>query len=120
MGVFSHEITLIGAEDRREAVSGLVDTGALFTTLPRSLVDRLGLRPFRTMPVQFASGEKTDWPVVELSAELDGQRMPILALVGSDDVPVLIGAHTLEAFLLLVDPVAKELIPKPAYLFGIG
>lgn len=74
-----------------------MDTGALFTTLPASLVERLGLRPFRRMPVQLASGERAEWPVLELTAELDGQRMPISALVGSDDVPVLIGAYTLEA-----------------------
>ena len=84
------------------------------------LVERLGLRPFRTMPVQSADGSRPNWPMVELSAELDGQRMPILALVGSEEVLVLIGAHTLEAFLLLVDPVERDLVPKPAYLYGIG
>ena len=69
------------------------------------------------MPVQFANGGRADWPVVQLTAEIDGQQMPIIALVGSEDVPVLIGAHTLEAFLLLVDTVDQTLVPKPAVLY---
>jgi hypothetical protein len=49
---------------------------------------------------------------------IDGEQMPIIALVGADDVPVVIGAHTLEAFLLVVDPVDKTLVPKHAVLYS--
>jgi len=51
-----------------------------------------------------------------VEVELDGRRRPILCLFGSPDAPPLIGAHTLEAFLLTVDPIEQELVPKEAYL----
>ena len=116
MGVFYQPITLIGPSGIRETVEAMVDTGAMFTVIPAFILQRLGVSPFRTMPVRFASGDTQQWPLGQMEAELDGQRMPILCLFGSAEAPPLIGAHTLEAFLLTVDPVEEKLIPKEAYL----
>ena len=40
----------------------------------------------------------------------------IWCVFASEDTPALIGAHTLEAFLLVVNPVDQRLIPKEALL----
>ena len=116
MGTFTHRITLIGPSGARETLEALVDTGAMFTVIPTPILERLGVRPFRTMPVRFASGHLDQWRMGQVEAELDGQRMPILCLFGSPDAPPLIGCHTLEAFLLAVDPVEQKLVPKEALL----
>ena len=68
------------------------------------------------MPVRFANGELQQMPIGEVEAEIDGQRMPILCFFGAKDVPPLLGAHALEAFLLIVDPVEQKLIPREAFL----
>ena len=52
----------------------------------------------------------------EVDVELEGERIPILCLFGSEDVLPLIGAHSLEAFLVTVDPVEQRLVPKEALL----
>jgi predicted aspartyl protease len=114
MGTFYHAITLFGPQGASETVQALVDTGALFSVAPTPLLKRLGIRPFRTMPVRFANGQTETWPVGQVEAELLGRRMPILCLFGTADVPALIGAHALEAFLLMVDPVERTLVPKDA------
>ena len=116
MGTFFHTITLVGPAGLSETVNGMVDTGAMFTVIPTPLLERLGVQPFRTMPVRFANGQVQEWQMGHLDAQLDGQRMPILCLFGSPDAPPLIGAHTLEAFLLMVDPVEQKLVPKEALL----
>jgi predicted aspartyl protease len=116
MGTFFHSIRLIAASGAAETLDALVDTGAMFTTIPAPILKRLGVRPFRTMPVRFANGQIEEWPLGQLEAELAGARMPILCLFGSPDAPPIIGAHTLEAFLLAVDPVEEKLVPKEAYL----
>ncbi|MBI4498988.1 MAG: aspartyl protease family protein [Chloroflexi bacterium] len=117
MGQFTRPITLIGPSGERETLDGLVDTGALFTVIPTPVLERLGVRPLRTMPVRLANGAVERWPLGQVDAELEGQpRTPILCLFGSPDAPPLIGAHTLEAFLLTVDPVEQKLVPKEAYL----
>jgi len=116
MGTFFHSITLVSPSGASETLEALVDTGAMFTTIPAPILERLGVRPFRTMPVRFANGQVEEWPLGQVEAELNGQRMPILCLFGSPDAPPIIGAHTLEAFLLAVDPVEQKLVPKEAYL----
>ena len=116
MGTFFHTIRLIGASGEAETVEALVDTGAMFTTIPVPILERLGVRSFDTVPVRFANGDIEQWPIGQLDAELGGRRRPILCLFGSSDAPPLIGAHTLEAFLLTVDPMEQKLVPKEAYL----
>lgn len=119
MGTFTYTITLISPTgDRRETIQALVDTGAMFTVIPTSLLEQLGVRPFRTMPVRFANGQIEQWSLGQVDMQLDGQRMPVLCLFGSEDAPPLIGAHTLEAFLLTVDPIEQKLVPKEAFLMG--
>ena len=114
MGTFSDTITLIGPSG--EGPETLVDTGAAFTVIPAPILERLGVRPFRTLPVRFANGRTENWRMGEVQAEIDGQRMPVLCLFGSADAPPLIGAHALEAFLLTLDPVEERLVPKEALL----
>lgn len=116
MGTFFHTITLIGRSGATETLEAMVDTGAMFTVIPAPMLERLGVRPFRTMPVRFANGQIEEWPLGQVEAELNGVRMPILCLFGSTDAPPLIGAHALEAFLLTVDPAEQKLVPKEAYL----
>jgi len=115
MGTFSHPITLV-SNGVAETLEGLVDTGAMFTVIPASVLERLGVKPFRTLPVRFANGQVEQWQMGQVEAELNGERIPVLCLFGAEDAPPLIGAHTLEAFLLTVDPVEEKLIPKEALL----
>ena len=79
------------------------------------MLEDLGVKQLRTMPVRFADGELREVPIGEVEAEIDGHRMPILCFFGARDVPPLLGAHALEAFLLIVDPVEQELIPREAF-----
>lgn len=116
MGTFFRPITLIGPSGQSETLEAMVDTGAMFTVVPVPVLQRLGVQPFDTVPVRFADGREQRWPLGQLEAELDGRRRPILCLFGSSNARPLIGAHTLEAFLLTVDPIEKRLVPKEAYL----
>src|SRR5438105_15815786 len=66
------------------------------------------------------TGELREVPIGEVEAEIDGRRMPILCFFGAKDVPALLGAHALEAFLLSVDPVEQKLVPREAILMYRG
>lgn len=116
MGTFFHGITLIAPSGAAETFEALVDIGAMFTTVPAPALEGLGVTPFRSIRVRFASGQVEEWPMGQVEAELNGERMPILCLFGSADAPPIIGAHTLEASLLAVDPIEEKLVPKEAYL----
>jgi len=119
MGTFTHPMTLFAeAGDKSETLEGLVDTGAMFTTVPAPILEELGVEPIDTVPIRFANGSVERWRLGEVKAQIDGRRRPILCLFGPTEAPPLIGAHTLEAFLLTVDPVEKKLVPKEALLMA--
>ena len=116
MGTFFHHITLIGPSGETESLDALVDTGADFTTVPARVLRRLGVQPHRKVRLRVASGDLVEWELGRVEAELDGTREQILCVFGSAEAPPVIGAHTLEAFLLGVDPSRGRLVPREAYL----
>ena len=115
MGTFSRAITLSAPSGGlSETVEGLVDTGATFTFMPESLLERLGVRPQWRIRLGLADGHTMKRGMGEAVAEIDGETRPILCVFSDDDSPTLIGAHTLEAFLLTVDPIEQKLVKKDA------
>ena len=112
MGTFSHPITLIGPNGGPlETLDALVDTGATFTSIPGTVLERLGVSAEWQVRLGLAIRRRD---MGRVDAETDGERRPIICVFGPDDAPVLIGAHTLEAFLLMVGPVEQRLVLKDA------
>ena len=91
-----------------------MDTGATFTSIPSPILQRLGVPPQRMVRLKLANGEVSEQPMGEVLVELDGVRATVLCIFGPPDAPPLIGAHTLEALLMAVDPVAQQLVPTEA------
>ena len=68
----------------------------------------------RSIRLRLANGEIVEERVGKVVAELNGELATIMCVFGPPDAPSLIGAHTLEAFLLDVDPVEQRLVPVEA------
>ena len=116
MGTFTHSITLMAESgDDTETLEALVDTGATFTSVPAPILERLGVVPRRTVALRMANGVVEHLPVGLARAQLDGAEESIICVFGEPDAPAAIGAHTLEAFLLAVDPVNRILVPVEGY-----
>ncbi len=111
MGTFTHPITLIGPAGQRETLEALVDTGATFTSVPSEVLERLGVRPHRRVRLQLANGRVEERPIGRVEAELDGLEGFIYCVFSPPGAPAVIGAHTLEGFLLAVNPVSQRLVP---------
>ena len=113
MGTFTHAITMFDPSSQRsETVEATVDTGATFTLVPTPVLERLGVSPDRHVRFRQANGQVIDRPLGEVIAQLDGVRGTVMCLFGLPDDPPVIGAHTLEGFLLAVDPVEERLVPR--------
>ena len=97
-----------------ETVEAIVDTGATFTVIPAPVLERLGVVPERVIRIRLADGTIVERPLGTVRARLNGTEGPILCLFGSPEDPAVIGAHTLEGFLLAVDPVGMRLVPVDA------
>lgn len=113
MGTFTHQIRLF-VDGRSETLDALVDTGATFTTVPSPVLDRLGVEPHRTVRLRLADGRVQDRRIGRVMAEIDSMQEEILCAFGAPDDLATIGAHTLEAFLLVADPIEQRLVPTEA------
>ncbi len=115
MGTFTHPITLHSAsQGRSEVVEALVDTCSTFTVIPAAVLQDLRYDPSRVVRMRLADGRPHERRLGLVTAELDGTTDTIHCVFGEPDDPPIIGAHTLEGFLLAVDPVEERLAPSEA------
>src|SRR5437016_1309740 len=93
----------------------MVDTGAVRSCVPASLLERLGIKPYNRVTVELADGRKSAVGIAEgVSFEIMQRRSSDDALVLGDEV--LIGQTLLEKMDLLVDCTRQRLVP--AHLEG--
>jgi clan AA aspartic protease len=92
----------------------LVDTGAVRTVLPMSIVQQLGLRIRGQQIAQYANGSEESIGVTEpVIIELAGRETTEATLVTGNIV--LIGQTVLETLDLLVDCRNQRLLPNPEH-----
>lgn len=99
------------AGSRFVPLEGLVDTGATFTVVPRPVLEGLGIRPSRQAAFSLGNGQVVNYEVGEARVRLGGLEGPTYVVFGEPGTEPLVGALTLEGFLLGVDPVNETLIP---------
>lgn len=118
MGTFSYTIEVGDPQGQRfETIDALVDTGASYTTLPRSLLHRLGVRPFTRRQFRVADERMVEYEIGQTWIRLNGEAMTRLVVFSEGDQAIL-GADTLEGFGLAVDPIGRRLIPVPGLLMA--
>ena len=112
MGHVRISLRISNPDDPSKAVEvrdALVDTGATWTCVPRSLVASLGLRRVGTIRVRTAAGPQ-DLEQSYAQLELEGKSLVTNISVSDTLDTVLVGVTTLESLGLAVDPVKGQLI----------
>ncbi|WP_225876104.1 hypothetical protein [Infirmifilum lucidum] len=89
-------------------VEGLVDTGVIYTVVPRSVLDKLGVKPLERRRFR-AFGGYVERDVGEAGVVLMGRRRTVPVVFGEVDEIVVLGVTALEAFGLEVDVVRGSL-----------
>ena len=113
MGTFYHEMQVYSANgDRSETVDALVDTGASYSQVPGSILQRLGIFPTDTVEAELADGRVVEDPIAEVRVEISGRATFTWVTFGPENVASLLGAHALEGVRLAVDPLRRRLIPS--------
>ncbi len=95
-----------------EEVVALVDTGAVYTVLPRSLLESLKVDQLDVDEVEFANGESAVWPMGEAWIVYGGKGRTCPVYFGPED-QYLLGVTALELHRLMVDPENQRLVPMP-------
>ena len=113
MGTFYHQMQVFSASgDRAETVDALVDTGASYSQVPGSVLQRLGIFPTDTVEAELADGQVAEDPIAEVRVEINGRATFTWVTFGPENVASLMGAHALEGVRLAVDPSRRRLIPS--------
>ena len=121
MGTFRYHIELAATpEGPFQALDALVDSGATYTLVPKSVLERLGVRAVDTQTFVIADGKQIERDLGEAVVRIDGRIRTSVVIFGDEGVDPLLGAVTLEGFGLGIDPVGQRLIPVPGYLMGFG
>lgn len=115
--LFDIERGLIAPEALRgvEVDNALVDTGATGLSMPRRLIQQLGLRPTRSRQALTSAGIVPVQVYGTVRLTIQGREFPTDVTELPDDCPVLIGQIPLEALDFVVDPANRRLIGNPAH-----
>ena len=121
MGEFSWPVGVWSADgERLETVDALVDTGASYSMFPRSMLERLNIAPIGQRGFEQADGSVILRDIGRALLVINGDEDIQRVIFGDDESEPLIGAGTLQGFLLVVDAVAEELVPRTGRLKLIG
>ena len=112
MGTFNVDF-IIGSADGRQALPlvGMVDTGALYSIIPGSILDEMDIARDESELFSLADGSTMEMNIGLALIEMNGRARTVHVAFGHDPDIVLIGAMTLERFGVAADPVHQRLVP---------
>lgn len=93
----------------------LVDSGAVYSVVPGSVLKKLGIKPTSSQEFILANGEVIKRAVGNAYFEyLD--KIRAAPVIFGDEGVFLLGATTIEALGMILDPIRRELKPLPMLL----
>ena len=114
MGHVYAEVTFHGPNGSLARKTLLVDTGALFTWIPASEAEALGIQRDELRPFRIATGEIVQRWIGQVVVEILGRRQTTIIVFGDEGSRGLLGVYTLEGLLLEVDTTNHVLRPVDA------
>ena len=89
----------------------MVDSGAVYSVVPTAVLRSVGIEPYATETFSLANGSRVKRKIGAALFEIEGRKGPSPVIFGRrGDVPLL-GAVTLEATGLSLDPLRRRLRP---------
>jgi clan AA aspartic protease len=98
----------------------LVDTGAIYSVVPTTILDALAIPRLERQQFTLADGTHVAYDVGEASFVVNGRMRTSLVVFGPAGVTPLLGALTLESLGLMVNPVTRELLPMRLVLARVA
>ncbi|MEM2448664.1 MAG: hypothetical protein QXT14_06930, partial [Candidatus Bathyarchaeia archaeon] len=96
---------------RSEDVELLVDSSAIFTSIPGEVLKSLGLKPVDRERLRVYGGAVVERDIGWALIEYGGKRRVVPVIFGEKDDASILGATSLESLGFQVDPVTKKLKP---------
>ncbi len=102
-------------------VEMLVDTGAIFTLVPRRVLQELGVEASGKRVFQTIDGSPIEREVGVVQMEVQGQQPPgpVPVIFGEDEDGSVLGVTALESMGLKVDPATGKLVKTDLLMLAL-
>ena len=110
------QIAHVAAPERTESVRLLVDSGAVYSVVPAAILERLGIQPLIEQVFTLANGDQITRRKGGAVFKYDERIGVADVIFGEEGDANLLGAFTLEALGLALDPLKRELRELPMML----
>jgi clan AA aspartic protease len=111
--VLEVEVGNPNSQEITEKLEFLIDSGAIYSVVPAGILERLGIKRLAQQEFRLADGTKIvrskGIALFKYGDRIGGADV----IFGEDGDSVILGAFTLEALGLALDPLRRELKPIP-------
>lgn len=118
MGLTHIDATIANPASRRRStrLSFLVDSGAVYSVAPASVLRKLGVKPRSRRTFTLADGSQIARRMGEVVFRVDDHEGTSPVIFGEKGDSALLGVVSLGVMGLMLDPVKRELRPLPMLL----
>lgn len=118
MGLTYIKATVINPADpkKRLKIEFLVDSGAMYSVVPKPILRKLGIKSHETETFTLADGTDITRKVGNALFSLDKSERASPIIFGEKGDTALLGMVSLEALGYILDPLRRELRPLPMVL----
>jgi clan AA aspartic protease len=92
-------------------VEFMVDSGAVYSLVPGKVLDKIGIEPYKEMSFSLADGTSIKRMVSTAYFEYENEGGAAQVIYGEEGDTPLLGATTLEALGLVLNPFTRTLHP---------
>ena len=94
-----------------ETVEFLIDSGALYSLVPRAVLQRLGINPLKAQTFRLANGQSIERQIGGALFKYQDRVGGATVIFGEEEDSTILGACTLEWMGLSLDSVRRQLFP---------
>jgi len=116
--VLEMEVANTARPETTKSLEFLIDSGAIYSVVPAAILEELGIKPLAEQAFRLADGSKITRKKGVAVFKYGGQVGGADVIFGEPGDSTLLGAFTLEALGLALDPLRRELKPLPMILAG--
>jgi clan AA aspartic protease len=118
MGITEVTVEVSNPRDqtRWQTLELIADTGAIFSVIPRSALEQLGITPYADETFHLANGSEIRRPVGDVFVRIDGKARTVPTIFGEPSDTPLLGVTALEILGFTVDPRTRKLEPTKMLL----
>ena len=120
MGLVTVSMLVKGRRGRSRKVEMFVDSGAVWSVLPKKDWEALGLKAKRTHSFSLADGTTIERSVSDCRFCFEGDEAPSPVVLGEEGDVALLGCVTLETLALVLNPFDRSLRPMRMLLAAVG